>query len=176
MNFLNLSKNKKIAIYALTSAIVCVATILIKIPTFATSGYINFGDTFIFVFAIMFNPLCGLICGGIGSSLADLFSGYAYWAPYTLVIKGLEGYICGLIASKLFKKDVSEKIKFLFSFFAVIISGLIMVIGYFFAGSFLKGSFAIGLTSIPENLIQAGVSIIIALILLFTFKISKRLQ
>jgi uncharacterized membrane protein len=175
MNFKNFSKSKKLAIYALSSAIVCVATILIKIPTVATDGYINFGDTFIFIFAIIFNPLCGLICGGLGSSLADIFSGYAVWAPYTLIIKGFEGYICGLIASKLFKKDISEKFKFLFSLFAVSIAGLFMVTGYCFANAIMKGSIATGIASIPENLIQAGVSILIALILLFSFKISRRI-
>jgi len=176
MFFQNLSKNKKLAVYALTSAIVCVATMIIRIPTFATSGYINFGDTFIFVFAIIFNPLCGLICGGIGSALADVFSGYVYWAPYTLIIKAVEGFVCGLIVSKLYKKDVSEKIKMLFSLIAVIISGLIMVIGYMFAGALIKGSFATGLASVPENLIQAGVSIVIALLLLYSLKISNKLE
>jgi uncharacterized membrane protein len=175
MNLKNLTKSQKIALYALSSAIVTIATMIIRIPTVATSGYINFGDSFIFIFAIIFNPLCGLISGGIGSALADIIGGYAYWAPYTLIIKGLEGFICGLIASKIFNKDLKEKIKFLFCLFATIISGLIMLIGYMLSGAIIAGSFAAGISSIPENLIQAGVSVIIALMLLFAFKISKHI-
>ena len=34
-----------------------------------------------------------MIAGGIGSALADILTGYSHWAIFTLIIKGLEGYI-----------------------------------------------------------------------------------
>ena len=42
-------------------------------------------------------PLPALVAGGLGSALADLLTGYAHWAPWTLVIKGIEGWIAAAI-------------------------------------------------------------------------------
>ncbi len=80
---------RQLTLTALLMAMVTVATMLIQVPVPATKGFINVGDTVIFVAALMFGPRTGVIAGGVGSALADLLSGYAHWAPWTLSSKVL---------------------------------------------------------------------------------------
>jgi uncharacterized membrane protein len=81
-------------------ALVTASTLLIKIPVPVTQGYINLGDAAVIIAALLFGPRTGLIAGGIGLALADWLGGYAHWAPFTLIIKGLEGFLVGLIATR----------------------------------------------------------------------------
>ena len=82
------------------AALVVVATVLVQIPNPPTRGYINFGDIMIFVSALTFGPVVGGLAGSIGSSIADVASGFAYFAPFTFVIKGIEGALAGLISNR----------------------------------------------------------------------------
>ena len=75
---------------AVLTALVAAATLSIRIPVPATQGYINLGDAVVIAAALVLGPRTGLIAGGIGSALADWLGGYAHWAPFTLIIKGLE--------------------------------------------------------------------------------------
>ena len=56
-----------VAEVAVFSALVFVATIVIAIPSVSTSGYVNFGDTVIFIASAFLGPLGGFIAGGVGS-------------------------------------------------------------------------------------------------------------
>jgi len=80
---------KKVVYGAFMMALVTIGTMVIQIPTPATKGYINVGDSFIFLSSALFGPTMGFVTGGIGSALADLLSGYAYWSPWTFIIKGI---------------------------------------------------------------------------------------
>lgn len=145
---------KKTVLKGLMIALVCIATMTIQIPIPGTDGYINIGDSVIFITSILFGPITGMIAGGIGSALADILSGYAHWAIFTLVIKGLEGYLVGVLIKK--HNSIIT---------AILSTGagtVAMVIGYFIAGIILKGSVVISAASIPANLIQGVVSIVIA--------------
>jgi len=135
-------------------AAVCIGTMSIMIPMPSTGGYVNIGDSIVFLTSILFGPVAGMIAGGVGSALADLLSGYAHWAPFTLVIKGLEGLVVGL----LMKKGLSKS-RILASTFA---GSVLMVTGYLFAGAFLEGSILVSLESVPGNMVQAAASMVIA--------------
>lgn len=139
-------------------AIVFVATLYIKIPN-PIDGYFNLGDGFIMLFSSILSPLPAFIVGGLGSAMADVAGGYTYYFFYTLVIKGIEA----LVISYLFKR-YSIKIKWL----AYSLGSIIMVIGYALAKWHLKGSLAIAITGIPENIIQSAVGFVIAITLLPT--------
>ncbi|MEM3930060.1 MAG: ECF transporter S component, partial [Candidatus Korarchaeum sp.] len=82
------SVSKLVAIVGVMAALTTLATMVVQIPTPATKGYINLGDTMVMLSGSLFGSLIGSISGGVGSALADLLSGYAHWAPFTLVIKG----------------------------------------------------------------------------------------
>ena len=89
---------KELCIQGLLTALVTVCTMVFQIPVSATQGYIHLGDSMILLTSVFFGWKYGLAAGGIGAALADLLSGYAHWAPFTLIIKGGMGLLIGLIA------------------------------------------------------------------------------
>ena len=134
-----------ISLSAVMAALVAVATLLIQIPVPATGGYINLGDIMIFVSALTFGPIVGGLAGGIGSSISDVISGYALYAPFTLIIKGFEGTIAGAISNR---KQVWRDI------IAVTVAGIQMVGGYFLAEFFPLGLKWAALAEVPGNITQ----------------------
>ena len=109
----------------------------------------------IFVTSILFGPISGMIAGGFGSALADILTGYSHWALFTLLIKGFEGYIVGII--------VRKNTNLIKNILATSLGVIIMVSGYLLAGTFLQGSFIVALGSVSSNMIQGIVSIIIGI-------------
>lgn len=148
-----------IVLIALFSALVCVLTIFVQIPY--GKGYINFGDTLIFLAASLLGPVGGMISGAIGSSLADIFSGFATYAPFTFVVKGGEGFLCGILYSYVFRKQRP----ILRRLFSMLIAGAWMVIGYFLTDLMLYG-FEASLANFISGPIQAGASLVVALIVM----------
>lgn len=148
-----------IVLIALFSALVCVLTIFVQIPW--GKGYINFGDTLIFLAASLLGPVGGMIAGAIGSSLADIFSGFAVYAPFTFVVKGGEGFLCGILYSYVFRKQRP----ILRRLFSMLIAGAWMVIGYFLTDLMLYGCEA-SLFNFVSGPIQAGTSLVVALIVM----------
>ena len=93
-----------IAITGVMTALVTIATLSFQIYIPATFGYFNIGESLVYITALLFGPYIGAFAGGVGSMMADLLTGYYIYAPWTLVNKGIEGYIVGFITSKaLFK-------------------------------------------------------------------------
>lgn len=142
------------------AALVAVATFFPQIPIPATKGYLNFGDIMIFITALTFGPIVDGFAGGVGSAISDVAGGYAYFAPFTLIIKGAEGLIAGLISNRLSRKR---------DIIAVVIAGAEMVSGYFLAEFFGLSEGWAALSEVPFNILQiaAGgiVGIPIAIIL-----------
>lgn len=62
--------------------------------------YFNLGEGIIYIIALTWGSRYGAMCGGLGASLADLLLGYPLWAPFTLAIKGAEGFVVGHFARK----------------------------------------------------------------------------
>ena len=151
---------------ALMIALMTLATLIIRIPNPATQGYINLGDALLFTIALVFGWRIGGIAGGVGSALADALGGYFIWAPWTLVIKGIEGILVGMIAAWGVREGNGPRQgsgpRRIAAFIAVIAGGAWMVSGYYLAGSVLFGGVA-ALTEIPGNLTQAGVAVVVAL-------------
>lgn len=149
------NKTKLIVLNGLMIALVCIATMVIQIPIPMTEGYVNVGDSIIFITSILFGPIPGMVAGGLGSALADILTGYSHWALFTLLIKGFEGYIVGIVV----KKNTS----LIKNVFATLSGLIIMVSGYLIAGTFLQGSFIVSLGSVPSNIMQGIVSMIIGI-------------
>lgn len=171
---------KFIVTAALLAAFSCVATMIIKVPT-PTFGYIHLGDALVLLCGIILGPLYGGLAAGIGSMLADIFSGYVSFAIPTLIIKAVTAVIAALLFRSLKKLFHTEKPAP--EFLCLIVSGAVaesfMVVGYFVyeiflmmltSGSFTSTSFAAGVTSsatgIPFNIVQGFVGIVITVILL----------
>lgn len=167
-------KNKKaykISMSAMFTALIFVATYLIAIPM-PVVGYVNLGDAFVIISTVLLGPICGAICSGFGSMLADIMLGYAVYAPATLVIKAVMAIACYFIyklTSTLMKRPFSLAI-------SAIVAECVMVVGYFlFEGAFVIG-FAGAMANILFNLIQGGISIIVSNIIINLLLSSKAIQ
>ena len=149
------------------AALTCVATMVIKIPS-PLNGYINLGDCIVLLSGWLLSPVYGFFAAGLGSALADLFSGYAAYAPATFLIKGLMALIaCGGV--KLFQKRVDKQ-------FSRIISGvtaeLFMIAGYWLFEGFLYG-FISSAVNIPANGLQGLAGLILGIVLIHIFEKHK---
>ena len=156
---------KSLCIKAMLMALTCIATMVIQVPVAATNGYIHLGDSIILLAGIMFGPTAGLLAGGIGSAMADVLTGYGYWAPFTLIIKGIMGYVAGYIAY-----DGTDKAFGIKKFAGAFAAEVVMIVGYLLAGTVLKGSFLVSLTSVPENAVQAVGGCIIYFVMAYAVK------
>lgn len=152
----------KICLAAVSAALICVATMIIQIPS-PLGGYINFGDCFILVAAWILGPVYGFAAGGLGSALADLFTGYLIYVPGTFVIKGLIAVCAALLSRAIGKKS---KLSLLVYPAGAVVGELVMCVGYYlYYALFLSGSFEGALASMPGNLIQGGAGVVCGVLL-----------
>lgn len=158
------SKVKFLTITAIGIALVYVFTafINVRLPIAAAGGLIHLGNVPLFIFAIIFGKKTGAIAGGIGMGLFDLLSGWGAWAPFTLVIVALMGFEVGLITEK--------KHGYVWNVVAIVLAGVIKVVGYYIAEVILYGNWAAPMASIPGNLVQIGVAAVIVLIVIEPLK------
>lgn len=143
---------------ALLIALVAVVTRVIQVPTPATEGYINVGDAVIVAGALLLGGRMGGLAGGIGSALADLTGGYTHWAPFTLVIKGLEGVLIGWLAWRL-RPDLHRPLGLVLGTAISSLGVAWMVFGYF-GVEYLLYSPAPALANLPGNLAQAAAGVL----------------
>lgn len=156
---------KRIVVSALLIALTCISTMIIKVPT-PSFGYIHPGDGFVLLCGFLLGPGLGALCAGLGSALADLFSGYMVYAPATFVIKAL----CALVAALIMKRFSGDTFKK--SAFGITLGGivgeLIMVALYFLYEATILGATvgsAAALAGVPFNMVQGGFGVIISSIL-----------
>ena len=153
------STSFKIAAAAIFAALVAVVTLLFVFPIPATSGYFNFGEVLIYVAALLLGPLVGAVSGA-GASISDALVA-AQYAPGTLTIKAIEGFLVGFLTKKLNKKIKSLTIC---AIIAIIIGGFEMVAGYFLYETLALGyPVALAILEVPFNIIQMLIGLIIAI-------------
>ena len=158
------SKTRNIVLSALMASMVCVATMLIKIPS-PMKGYLNLGDCIVLICGWILGPAYGFAAAGLGSALADLFSGYATYAPATFLIKGamaLIAYACCRLMQKRVGKLASRII-------GGVLAEIVMVLGYFLFEGFLYG-FAPSAVNIPANAVQGVAGLVIGIVLIKAFE------
>ncbi len=154
-----MNKNiKKLTFAAMMCALVCVATMIIKIPVPATNGYIHFGDGFILLSSWIFAPHISFAVSGLGSALADLFSGYTNYALATFLIKGLMA-VCAFYSKKLLLKTNRYFSRIVSAFVAEIV----MIVGYFVFECFMYSPPA-ALAAVLPNVTQGIGGIIIGVV------------
>lgn len=170
------AKTRKIVFTAILAALTTVFT-LISFPL--ATGYYNFGDIVVFIAAILLGPICGALVGGIGGALGDLALSYVPYMPFTLVIKALEGFIAGALFKAAKKTVVSKKSKIvteaILATLINIFAGCVMALGYFLAEGLLlsEGKWSGGIVNLPFNVLQGAISAVVAVVILYPFKIKK---
>lgn len=158
------------------TSLVMVATMVIRIHVPFTQGYVHLGDAVIFIAVLVLGKKFGTFAGGVGSALADFFSGYAYYAPWTFVVKALMAFVVGAAMEHLEKKNheaakneeehkpwlnAQKKIP-LIELIAMAFGGIEMTVGYYIAASLMQGNWYTPLFSVPGNIAQFIVGMILA--------------
>lgn len=151
---------RKMTVCAMLAALTCVATLL-HIPS--PGGYSNLGDGILLVSTFLLGPVCGTVIGAVGSALADLLLGCAYYIPGTIVVKGLSALLAALLFS--IGKKASRKWLILRLAASSVPAELLMVFGYWLYKSLILGNPEGALTSVPRNLIQGAIGVIAATVI-----------
>ena len=155
---MKMRNTKFLTLAAVLAALTTVAT-LIQIPR--PHGYINLGDTIVNCAGWILGGTYGAAAAGIGSALADIVSGYAIYAPATLIIKGAMAAASWAIYSGLSRKFPSLPSRVC----AAAIAEVIMAAGYSAYEIAIYRSVSVAVLGIPGNLIQgiigAAVSVVI---------------
>ena len=131
------------------------AFINIQIPPGNPAGLTHLGNIPVFIAAMLFGKKTGAAVGGIGMALFDLFSPYAVWAPFTLIINALMGLVIALI--------VENRHKFKWYLLAVVAAIIIKVGGYYIAEGILYGNWLAPMAAIPANILQVVVAAVAVL-------------
>jgi len=152
---------RKLITAAMMAALTCIATLLIQYPTVA--GYTNLGDALVLLSAFLLGPVYGTAAAGLGSMLADLIAGYGYYAPGTLVIKGLSALIAALLLRGLYRRGTEPNALRLA--LCAVPGELAMIAGYFGYKALILGRGMAAAASIPNNGIQALVGIVLSALL-----------
>ena len=145
-------KVRNLAMTVIFATLIAVMTAYIcHIPVGVNGGYIHFGDTLIYLAAVLLPRPYALAAAAIGGGLADLLTA-PMWAPATIIIKML-------IAIPFTNRSV--KIVTVRNVVATVLAYLISGVGYFFAQYLLFGTWAVFFVSMSQSLIQSGGSAVL---------------
>jgi|GEM_PF-3621992 len=103
------------------------------------------------------------IAGGLGSAMADMLLGFPQWIVPSLLIKGFEGLLAGIIAGKIAHR-LKKKLVLTRAILGLVIAGLWMVLGYYITARMLYGEPA-ALANVPSDIFQAGINIPLGILL-----------
>ena len=132
------------------SALVFVVTAYLHIPTY--NGYVHCGDGFIFIAACLLPTPYAVVVGALGAMLADVLTGFAIWAPGSMVIKGL----LALLFTCKSKRIVTAR-----NLTMLLPAALVSAGGYYLYEALITGSLLASLAGIPGSLVQAAASSVV---------------
>lgn len=155
------ARTYQLIITSMLIALVFVATMLlnIKLPISANGGLVHLGTAMLFIVSILFGPKKGAVAGAVGMGLFDLVAGWTLWAPITFLTRGLQGYIVGKIAHS--KGHNGES--FFYNLLGTIASAPLMIAGYYLGEAIIFKSWLIPAASIPGDIVQIVIGILVAI-------------
>ena len=146
-------KDQKIRLMCITgifTAIVFVFTAYLHIPSH--TGYTHVGDGFIYLAACMLPLPYAMFVGAGGALLADCLTGYAIWAPGSIIIKTV---------AVLFFSRKNARIISVRNLLALIPAWAICIGGYYLYEALITGNYAAPLAGIPGYITQSVLSSIL---------------
>lgn len=163
---------KDIVYIGVLSAICAVAT-FIKIP-FGVGAMVHLGTAFLFIVGTVYGGVYAGLSGAIGSALYDLLMGFSPYTLWSFVIKGIAGFIAGVVAkgvwpevfikSNTYYRQSSKNVIFRAAT-GYILAAAWTLGGYILAWWQVTGSLAIAISNIPGSLMTSGVGFVVALLL-----------
>ncbi len=155
----NFVSPKTVAIYGVLTALTAAITYASYTPFSPTKGYFNLGESMVFFSALTFGWRAGAICGGIGSAAADVLLGSGIYAPFTLIAKGTEGFVAGVLGRMKGNRRWVVPV-------AIGAGGACMIVTYFLAELFLLDvGLGKALAEVPINIGQVVIGGIIGALL-----------
>lgn len=151
-------KIKLMCIAGVFTAVVYVFTAYLHIPSH--TGYTHVGDGFIYLAACLLPMPYAIFVGAGGALLADCLTGFAMWAPGSVIIKTL----AVLCFSSRTKKIISGR-----NLLALIPASILCIGGYYLYESIITGNFVAPLSGIPGYITQSVLSSVLFVVLGFTF-------
>lgn len=140
-------KIKLVSIAGVFTALVFAVTAYLHIPT--TNGYIHVGDSLIYLAACLLPTPYAVAVGAGGAMLADCLTGYAIWAPGSIIIKA---------ATALLFTNKKEKIINVRNLLVLIPAAIICAGGYYLYEAVVYGNFIAPLSGILASLTQSTAS------------------
>ena len=110
-------------------------------------------------------PGYGFLAAGLGSALADVFSGYVIYAPATFAIKGLMALVA-FATFRLWSKRIGKLPSRLLG---GVLAEIVMVMGYFVFEGFMYG-FIPSAVNIPTNAVQGVAGLLLGIVLVKVFE------
>ena len=136
------------------TAIVFVTTAYLHIPSH--TGYTHVGDGFIYLSACLLPLPYAVFVGAAGALLADCLTGFAIWAPGSLVIKSL----AVLLFSRKGDKIITKR-----NLLALIPASALCIGGYYVYESLIVGNWVAPLAGIPGYITQSVLSSVLFVVL-----------
>ena len=154
----NNNHTKRLILAALFAALCMVSTAFLAFPL--PTGYANPGDGFAFVSGFVLGMPWGIAAAGLGSALADLVLGYAVYMPATAILKALIA-VAGAVCARILLRKAGK-----YPLWAVLLCSLsgeaVMVLGYFVYECLVIGVGEAAVISIPANVGQGAVGILVS--------------
>lgn len=150
-------KVRNICLAGIFTAVVYVFTAYLHIPSH--TGYTHVGDGFIYLAACLLPTPYAVFVGAAGALLADCLTGYAIWAPGSLVIKA---------AAVLFFTSKSSKIITPRNLLALIPASALCIGGYYVYEALITGNWVAPAAGIPGYITQSVFSSILFVAVGFT--------
>lgn len=141
----------RLVLTSLTACLIMLGTLLFRIPVPMTQGYVHLGDAMIYIGVLLLGRKQGSFAAALGSALGDILGGFAFWAPWSFIIK----YAMAFVAGSLIKR--SSRI------ISMTAGGFVMCTGYLIAERVMYGSWALAAVGLPWNIGQFAVGIAVAL-------------
>lgn len=144
------NKIKLMCFTGIFTAIVFVFTAYLHIPSH--TGYTHVGDGFIYLAACILPLPYAVFVGAAGALIADCISGFAIWAPGSVIIK---------TAAVLFFSHKENNIICLRNILALMPAWVLCIGGYYLYESLVTGNFMAPLAGIPGYITQSALSTVL---------------
>lgn len=144
---------KLICFSGLLAALVLVLTAFVHIPVH--TGYVHVGDAFIYLGACLLPMPYAPLVGAVGAALADCISGYALWAPGSVIVKTLTVFLFTSKGNKMLNTR---------NILALIPAAALCVGGYYLYEALITSNFAAPLAGMLGNLFQSVASAVIFIV------------
>jgi uncharacterized repeat protein (TIGR04002 family) len=145
-------------IASIFTALIFVVTAYLHIPT--NNGYIHVGDGLIYLPACILPWPYAMAVGAGGALLADCLTGFAIWAPGSVIIKAL---------TALLFTNKSKKIMGVRNYAVLLPAAVICAGGYYLYEAALYGNWISPLMGIPASLTQSVTSSVLFIVMGIAF-------